>query len=176
MKPSYIYKIENILNGRVYIGFTQYIKDRKAAHKRNAIKLKSKSKLYNAIRKYGWSNFTFQIIYCSKNRNDCLAMEKEFIKIYNSIKYVYNIQEGGISPAVTKEIKTKLSQATSKQWSKQIGLVGWKLIYPDGKEIFIDNLRIFCKNNNLQEDNLYNVAKGKRKHHKGFKVEKVVKW
>ena len=91
-----IYKIENKINGKVYIGYTsqhpainrfkQHIKQRK----------NSKSKIGNALKKYGPECFAFEVIFQSKDMNYCKnGMESYFIKQYDSIKNGYNCTTGG---------------------------------------------------------------------------------
>jgi len=69
---SGIYKITNLINGKIYIGSTCNFKDRKSKHKR----VKSNTMISRAIFKYGWDNFTFDIIeYCDK---DILIEREQF--------------------------------------------------------------------------------------------------
>jgi group I intron endonuclease len=56
----YIYKITNNINGKMYIGKTKNIEKRLKQHI-NSSKRK-KTKLYCAINKYGFNNFTIDII------------------------------------------------------------------------------------------------------------------
>lgn len=88
--PS-IYKITNIINNKCYIGKT--ILDINIRFKRH-LKNKSKTKLHNAIRKYGSENFN---IICLE---ECLEIElsdKEvmYIEKYDTFKNGYNMTKGG---------------------------------------------------------------------------------
>ena len=63
-----IYKIENLINGKVYIGQSVNIKERWNEHKlinsrtsKEALK-KQKYPLYLALEKYGLDNFSFEVI------------------------------------------------------------------------------------------------------------------
>lgn len=49
----------------------------------------------------------------------------------------------------------------------------YKLTSNDGKEIIVNNLTQFSKENNLQQSNLFKVVKGERDNHKGWKCEKI---
>lgn len=90
-----IYKIQNQLNGKCYIGFTQNTKVRFSAH-RNRAKNGVVTPLYGAIRKYGVENFTFDVIYQSKDREHALIeMEPKFISEYNGLTEGYNLSPGG---------------------------------------------------------------------------------
>ena len=61
-----IYKITNMVNGKVYIGQAKDIEKRWKEHKREfRYKRKEKIVLYKAMKKYGFENFDFEI---SKNK------------------------------------------------------------------------------------------------------------
>jgi hypothetical protein len=67
-----------------------------SSHKREHKKQKYNIKFYNAIRKYGWDKFTWNVIYQSKDYEYCLnTMENFFIKEYDSIENGYNMMPGG---------------------------------------------------------------------------------
>lgn len=100
-----IYKIENLINGKVYIGQSVDIKERWNEHKlinsrtsKEALK-KQKYPLYLAFQKYGLENFSFEILEeCSLEELD--MKEQFYIKKYNS--YIdfpnsngYNLTLGG---------------------------------------------------------------------------------
>jgi group I intron endonuclease len=92
-----IYKVVNTINGKVYIGYTNNFNRRKAAHKHNALKNKENVLFYKAIRKYGFENFQWEIIYQSLDKNHCInVMEKFFIEQHCSLSPKgYNITPGG---------------------------------------------------------------------------------
>ena len=84
---GYIYKITNSINGKVYIGKTmRSIESRLYEHKyvaENTEAHNSSYPLYQAMRKYGIENFSFEIIEeCNNQAID--EKEKEYIKQYNS--------------------------------------------------------------------------------------------
>ena len=89
-----IYKITNNINGKCYIGFTEDVDRRWKQHKR--LLNRGVKPLYQAFRKYGLQNFTFEVIYESEDRGETLLIkEPYFIKLYDSIKSGYNFLEGG---------------------------------------------------------------------------------
>ena len=59
----------------------------------------------------------------------------------------------------SKEQKEKISNKLSKEWL---------ITYPNGIQIKVKNLDKFCKENGLFKSNMYKVAYGKQKHHRGF--------
>ena len=93
-----IYKIENNINHKKYIGQSIDIEKRWSVHiafsKSNNIKYKNK--LHLAMEKEGIENFSFSILEeCSQEELD--EKEKYWINFYNSIQEGYNNTDGGIS-------------------------------------------------------------------------------
>lgn len=99
VKIYVIYKITNSINGKIYIGMTNDFNQRMREHKSNANsdKYKYKSRLYNAIRKYGWDNFEKEIIDVVDDRYTADEKEKYYIALYDSTNkdIGYNITKGG---------------------------------------------------------------------------------
>ena len=91
-----IYKIQNLINGKIYIGQSIHIKARFNAHKSEARNGNTRP-LYNAIRKYGVENFSFEVIEeCSKEKLN--EREIYWIKKYDSFHNGYNLTPGGSEP------------------------------------------------------------------------------
>lgn len=91
-----IYKIQNLINGKIYIGQSVHIKARFNAHKSEARNGNTRP-LYNAIRKYGVENFSFEVIEeCSKEKLN--EREIYWIKKYDSFHNGYNLTPGGNEP------------------------------------------------------------------------------
>lgn len=85
-----IYKIENLINNKCYIGQSIHINRRWSEH----ISLigKCERPLYMAFEKYGIENFSFEIIE-ECYIEDLNYLEEKYITIYNSISpYGYNLQ------------------------------------------------------------------------------------
>ena len=61
-----------------------------------------------------------------------------------------------------------LNKKILKQISKN-----WIAISPDGIEYNINNMAKFCRENNLSNGQMTQVAQGKRTHHKGWKCKKL---
>ena len=84
-----IYKIENLINHKVYIGQSIHIEKRWQQH----CQLSADSVIAKAIQKYGKENFSFQILEeCSEKELD--EKELSYIKYYNSlVPNGYNITD-----------------------------------------------------------------------------------
>lgn len=92
---STIYKITNKINNKTYIGFDSNFPRRIRQHY-NHSKRGVVSDFYDDIRKYGWENFSKDILFQSFDREICLnEMEKHFIQEYNSKEDGYNRTTGG---------------------------------------------------------------------------------
>ena len=113
-----IYKITNLINGKVYIGQSINIYKRWKEHKNKNNWNKKKQIIYSAFKKYGLDNFNFEIIeICNKK----MLNEKErfYIKLYKSYVYDknsngYNATLGGesnLGMVLSKESKKKMSNA-----------------------------------------------------------------
>ena len=93
---GFIYKITNTINGKSYIGQTiQNVKERFYQHcATKCSKAVSNMAIHIAIKKYGKSNFTVEVIeeIDSANLND---RERYWIKYYNSYNNGYNSTKGG---------------------------------------------------------------------------------
>ena len=90
-----IYTFTNCITGKKYVGYTNNFYNRLKRHK-SCVKKGTKNKLYDAIRSYGWENFTFEIIYQSKEQEHTQkVMESYFIEQYNTFKNGYNMTLGG---------------------------------------------------------------------------------
>lgn len=96
-----IYKITNLINGKIYIGQSRNIKKRWQNHKCAAHNPNNKAynyPLYRAMRKYGIENFDFSILEnCQINQLN--EREKYWITYYSSDNgnYGYNNDSGGTS-------------------------------------------------------------------------------
>jgi group I intron endonuclease len=97
-KEMMVYKAENKINGKIYIGKTiNSFAKRKSGHKYNAFKCSSKYPFHSALRKYGFENFEWSIIDTAENEDKLNGKEVYWIKFYNTTnkKYGYNLTNGG---------------------------------------------------------------------------------
>ena len=126
-----IYKITNIINNKCYIGQTTIgIKKR---YNNVGIGVERIYKYYklckentnycnnhllNAFEKYGIENFELiEIFDIAFTKNELDIKEKCYIKQFNSIKYGYNLQEGGSNGKMSDETieKMKIAHLGKKQ-------------------------------------------------------------
>lgn len=92
-----IYCIENLVNGKKYIGAAKNIYSRIKSHKSYLMRnIHYNWHLQNAWNKYGESNFKFIVILICKTK-DLDMQEIRFIKLHksNNNKYGYNVEGGG---------------------------------------------------------------------------------
>ena len=104
-----IYKFTNKINKKIYIGKSQNLEKRYQEHKRNFLNSKIEdynTKFYRALRKYGFDNFSYEIIEQSDNFTNEQLNEKEkyYIKLYDSVNNGYNTQAGGLDTAVARKL------------------------------------------------------------------------
>jgi group I intron endonuclease len=107
-----IYKIENLINGKCYIGQSIVLQKRKNIHLSNLRRnVHKNTHLQNSFNKYGEKNFIFKIIlYCEPN--ELTRYEQFFSNYYKMLNLSYNIREcidsnSGLKH--TEESKEKMS-------------------------------------------------------------------
>ena len=89
-----IYRVTNLITNDIYIGQTiKTLNQRISAHKIAAKQIKNK--FYNAINKYSWDNFKFEILEYCNNQEELNQSEIFWIHRYNSYKKGYNSTPGG---------------------------------------------------------------------------------
>lgn len=104
-----VYKHTNKINGKVYIGIT-----------RTNVELRWRSdgsgyrkcpKFYNAIKKYGWDNFSHEILFTGLSKEEACTLEIALISKHTREGISYNISGGGEGCGiVSEETKEKLRQ------------------------------------------------------------------
>lgn len=127
---GYIYKYENKVNHKIYIGQTTDLIGRKSAHKYKATFIKSK--FYNAVRKYGWEAFNFEVLdqvegSSMEEITELLdSLEIKYIQEFDSFNKGYNSTSGGhsyrgktVSPEFIEYCKHRTySEETRKRMSE----------------------------------------------------------
>ena len=91
---AYIYQITNKINGKIYIGKTEFsIEKRFKEHYQDALKERNKNRpLYRAMCKYGIENFEISLL---EETNNPEEREIYWIEKKGSFKYGYNATKGG---------------------------------------------------------------------------------
>lgn len=113
MRNDYVVYIhKNILNGKVYVGQTCNLSERWRNNGKNYF---NSIKFYNAIKKYGWDNFTHEVVYSNLNKQAADKLEKELIHKYNSIEEGYNLKEGGSRGELSTKSLAKMSEIEARE-------------------------------------------------------------
>lgn len=92
-----VYIIQNIIDGSIYIGKANDINKRWSQHKNNHLKGKfASSYLYRAFNKYGFDNFTFQVLEYFETSKEALEAEKWYVGYLRWLgAQMYNLTPGG---------------------------------------------------------------------------------
>lgn len=168
---SGIYKIENLINHKVYIGQSKDILERFKQHINCAVNGNGKSYLYYSMRHYGVDNFSFVII---KETYDLDYWERFFIYWYKSYEseYGYNLTTGGQKSnerkdgfIYTDEIKKKMSESSFKKWKNPE--YRKNILNAQNKGKWTDEAR---KNRSLATKKMWEDGKFKNQS------EKIAKW
>jgi len=114
-----IYKISNLVNGKIYIGYTgQTVDERYKEHLIEARRT-PRLELHRAIKKHGTESFTVECVYQSLSKEHILDMETHFIKYYSSHcedGHGYNMNYGGQGGDIkTAAQKKQLSERMKKK-------------------------------------------------------------
>lgn len=102
-----IYKITNLVNGKIYIGqTTRTLKQRMAEHKSS-----TDTAIGHAINKYGLENFKSETVEECETLDELNEREIFWIAHYNCIApNGYNLKEGGKNGTHSAETRAKLSE------------------------------------------------------------------
>ena len=150
-----IYKSVNSKTNQVYIGFDSKWPNRQKVHK--SASKNGNSKFYNAIRKYGWESFDWEVIYQSKDREHTLnVMESYFIEQYDSFNIGYNLTLGGdgtFGVVLSENAKQKISN-THK--GKTLSKNHIKILVEKGKKLTGEKNPMYGKT--LSEDHKKKIS------------------
>jgi len=121
-----IYKITNAINNKSYIGQTTgSLSQRKRGHKSMALN-GSSLVIHRAIRKYGWDNFTWEILGKCGSKEKLDEMEFYYIKQFKthiSHKQGYNLTFGGEHNNAKEnwenpKIRSKMINGIKNAWNR----------------------------------------------------------
>lgn len=181
-KLAGIYMIKNNLNGKCYIGQSVKLRSRLKDHMRNAKNGKLDLPIYRAINKYGFHNFTVDILESfipdSNITNEELIkqldqLEKKYIEEYNAYTEGYNCTKGGdfgvLGLKMTEEQKKKISDSSKKQAIKS-----YKPIYlysiKEKSTIYAISITAAANITKICRSNLVRTARGLYKQTHGYLV------
>ena len=118
-----IYKCVNTINGKVYIGYTNKLLEKRIAEHKAFAKKGSDYLFHKAIRKYGIESFKWQVIFESFDKNFILnEMEMFFIKENNSYYddgFGYNMTFGGQGGMTNKKHTEETKEKMRLAWQKR---------------------------------------------------------
>lgn len=110
--PNKLYKIylhENLLNHKKYIGQTcRPIRERFGCNGSHYI---NSPKFYNAIQKYGWENFSHEVLEENLTLEEANEREKYYIALYNTVEEGYNVYDGALILTPQKKQEQKSVKA-----------------------------------------------------------------
>ena len=107
----YVYRAENQINGKSYIGLSRDFLTRQKRHE-SAARNDSPCHFHRAIRLYGWESFEWSILECCSSEESASESEQLWIRRFDSYHNGYNMTtggEGGWSKITRDETKHKLS-------------------------------------------------------------------
>lgn len=93
-----VYKHTNLINQKNYIGITRY-DDNPNKRWRNGTGYVENKIFFADIVKYGWDNFSHEILEENLTLEEAIEKEKYYIQLYNSTTEGYNISAGGCIPS-----------------------------------------------------------------------------
>lgn len=120
MVYGYIYKIENLINGKIYIGQTTLNPPkRRNIHFYELRKKKHGNKhLQNSFNKYGEANFKFTVLNYATDKKTLDQLEITYINYYDCLDMSkgYNLQSGGSHGKHSPETIEKMKRNCSYYW------------------------------------------------------------
>lgn len=116
MGNYYLYK-HTSPSGKVYIGITNQKPERR--WRTDGRGYRQNEKFTNAIKKYGWDNFSHEIIAEGLELEEAQRKEKELIQKYESYRNGYNKSLGGDYGGYTEDVKEKISASVSDLWKDE---------------------------------------------------------
>ena len=107
-----IYKWTNLINGKKYIGKAEDVARRKRGYK-DELKKGSDRYIIKALRKYGFENFSFEVIEKVAEGDNILEREQYWMNYYNSQDkhFGYNILNANETPGEKYSIGSKNNKA-----------------------------------------------------------------
>lgn len=160
----FIYKITNVISGKIYIG--QTIRTLKLRWKQHCKATTGCCAIRDSIKKYGKSNFKIELLETCKTQKQLDKKEIYWISKLNCLSpNGYNLKTGGQHGTYSKQAKKKMSIARIGRFSGKD--------HPRSRSIkCIETNQVFCslteasKIMSIQISDICSVLKGIRKHAK----------
>lgn len=116
-----IYKVTNNLNQQTYVGQTAFsLEKRRAEHEKESLSENRKTvKFHNALLKYGFNNFTWEVIKECDSQEELDYYEDFYIKEFQCLDRDkgYNLKSGGkLGGCYSEEAKQHMGESTKKKW------------------------------------------------------------
>jgi group I intron endonuclease len=127
-----IYKITNLVHGRVYIGQTVQSNPKMRWYSHwDYVRKGRKSYLYDSMRKHGMNNFSWEVIDRASSVDELNDLEAKWLDHYRSIGEVYNNREAGgnklhSAESIEKMRRVKREEHARRRAEGREG--GWKRI------------------------------------------------
>lgn len=104
---SYVIYKHTSPSGKSYIGQTRNIEQRNASHKIPSSKCTA---FRNAIQKYGWDNFTHEVLADDLTLEQANVYEEQLIAEHNTLApHGYNLRSGGQNQLIAEGVKRRWS-------------------------------------------------------------------
>ena len=144
---AYIYLITNIINDKKYVGFTtQKLSSRMKQHQQKCSKCPS---IRNAIQKYGWNSFRYDVLAESEDVEYLLnVVENEMIQKH---KPEYNLSSGGRGGKIGNHSPHPKNRVSVSQYTHTGEFIrDWYSAKEAAKELHLDNTSIthVCRQDN----------------------------
>ena len=122
-----VYCHTNLINGKKYVGITKNVPEIRWGY--NGINYKNCTLFWKAIEKYGWDNFSHDILETGLSEKEAIEKERYYIKLWDTMKTNgYNLTSGGeVNKEIDEEYRQRLrdshlgikySETTRKNMSK----------------------------------------------------------
>ena len=154
-----IYKLQNKVTGKMYIGQTRKSLESRMRDHKNAAYRGEDFYIGEAIRKYGWENFEYSVIAETNDANTLNELEYYYIQKYHTDVDGYNLAPGGSSNTMdspkVKEHHDKVMRSTAVR-SKISKSVKQKIFETGRRDEYLNNLRSgfqkYLKSDKFKED------------------------
>lgn len=151
MEKVFLYKITNKKNVKVYIGQTNLVDGKVNRYKRCELRKHYRRPISRAISKYGWKNFTHEIVGWCLSRTSAHIAEKALIAYWKTQTKVYNLTDGGEGTSGWHH-----SQHTRNLMSKS-----WKPLLSETKTKISNSMRKLWRDKEFRLDRCRRISKGR---------------